>query len=83
VLVELLRTQSSAGHVQVMATTHSPIVLAWLNESEYSTTFYCGRDATTTASRIRPLTMVPDFQHVLEKQPIGELFAEGWLEGAL
>jgi predicted ATPase len=83
VLVELLRSQSKAGDVQVMATTHSPIVLAWLNECEYATTFYCDRDATTAASKIRPLTQVPDFQRVLEKQPIGELFAEGWLEGAL
>lgn len=83
VLVELLRSQAKAGGVQVMATTHSPIVLAWLNESEYATTFYCDRDPVTAASNIRPLTQVPDFLRVLEKQPIGELFAEGWLEGAL
>ncbi|MCC7015422.1 MAG: AAA family ATPase [Planctomycetes bacterium] len=83
VLVELLRSQSKTGNVQVMATTHSPIVLAWLNESEFATTFYCDRDPTTAASNIRPLTRVPDFLRVLNKQPIGELFAEGWLEGAL
>ncbi len=83
VLVELLRSQARAGQVQVMATTHSPIVLAWLNESEYATTFYCDRDSSTAASNIRPLNRVPDFLRVLEKQPIGELFAEGWLEGAL
>lgn len=83
VLVELLRSQSKSGQVQVMATTHSPIVLAWLNESEYSTTFYCDRDSSSAASNIRPLTQVPDFLRVLDKQPIGELFAEGWLEGAL
>ncbi len=83
VLIELLRSQSKTGNVQVMATTHSPIVLAWLNESEFATTFYCDRDPTTAASKIRPLTKAPDFLRVLDKQPIGELFAEGWLEGAL
>ncbi|MCK6445269.1 MAG: ATP-binding protein [Planctomycetes bacterium] len=83
VLVELLRSQAKAGQVQVMATTHSPIVLAWLRDDEYDTTFYCDRDAGTAASTIRPLSKVPNFLRVLQKQPIGELFAEGWLEGAL
>jgi len=33
-LVELLRNRANSGKTQVMATTHSPIVLAWLQEAE-------------------------------------------------
>jgi hypothetical protein len=67
-----------------MATTHSPVVLSWLKEQDYATTFFCARDENSGASTIKPLTEVPDFVDVIhDKQPIGELFAEGWLEGAL
>ncbi|MGO9085130.1 MAG: AAA family ATPase [Terriglobales bacterium] len=83
-LVELLKSQSQISNRQVMATTHSPVVLSWLMEEDYATTFFCTRDETSGASTIRPLTGVPDFVNVVHgKQPIGELFAEGWLEGAL
>jgi energy-coupling factor transporter ATP-binding protein EcfA2 len=81
-LVELLRSQSK-GQRQVMATTHSPIVLAWLKEEDYSHTFVCKRDETTGESVIRPLTEVPGFLDIVRKQPISDLFAEGWLETAL
>jgi predicted ATPase len=82
-LVELLRNRASSGKTQIMATTHSPIVLAWLQESEYQTTFFCKRDETTGESKICALPQVPHFSEVIKKQPISDLFAEGWLEAAL
>lgn len=84
-LVELLKSQSAAGTPggpQVFATTHSPIVLAWLEESDYETTFLCRRDEETGASIIKPISEIPFLIEVVRKQPISELFAEGWLEGA-
>lgn len=37
--MELIR--ANAGQwTQIIATTHSPTVLAWLDESEYATTFF-------------------------------------------
>ena len=84
-LVELLKSQSAAGTPggpQVFATTHSPIVLAWLEESDYETTFLCRRDEETGASIIKPISEIPFLVEVVRKQPISELFAEGWLEGA-
>ena len=81
-LVELLRSQAKREH-QIMATTHSPIVLAWLKERDYESTFFCKRDEETGASAITPLSKVPRFIEVVQKQPIGDLFAEAWLEGAL
>lgn len=82
-LVELLRSQSDRSGRQVMATTHSPVVLSWLRPSDYPTTFLCARDEETGESRITPLTDVPQFQSIVQKQPISELFSELWLENAL
>jgi predicted ATPase len=82
-LVELLRSRAADGCAQIMATTHSSIVLAWLEESEYGQTFFCKRDETTGESQILPLTRVPHFLEVVRRQPIADLFAEGWLESAL
>jgi predicted ATPase len=81
-LVELLKSQAAQNR-QVMATTHSPMVLAWLQESDYATTFFCKRDEQTGASTIVPLTQVPRFLEIVKKQSIVDLFAEGWLEEAL
>lgn len=82
-LVDLLRSRAAAGPTQVMATTHSPIVLAWLERAEYASTFFCKRDEASGESTLCPLPEVPHFLDVIEKQPIADLFAEGWLEAAL
>jgi predicted ATPase len=82
-LVELLRSQAGQGKAQIMATTHSPIVLAWLKPEEYVATFYCKRDEQTGESKVCPLTEVPRFNDVIKKHPISDLFAEGWMETAL
>ena len=82
-LVELLRGRASGGEPQIMATTHSPIVLAWLQEAEYKTTFFCRREEESGESRICSLPEIPHFAEVIRKQPISDLFAEGWLESAL
>jgi predicted ATPase len=82
-LVELLRTQAAMGETQVFATTHSPLVLDWLKPEEYKTTFLCKRDEGTGESKIYPLTEIPNFNEVVKKQSISELFAEGWMEAAI
>jgi predicted ATPase len=82
-LLELLRCQAAAAKTQVLATTHSPLLLAWLKPEEYETTFLCKRDEETGESRILPLTQVPHFNEIIGKQPITELFAEGWMEAAI
>lgn len=81
-LLELLKSQSGGSGPQVFATTHSPVVLAWLDEKDYETTFLCKRDEETGASVITPLSEIPHLIELVRKQPIGELFTEGWLEGA-
>jgi predicted ATPase len=82
-LVELLRNRAAGGATQVIATTHSPIILAWLKPEEHVTTFYCKRDEKTGESTVCPLTEIPRFKEIIQKQPISDLFAEGWMEAAL
>jgi energy-coupling factor transporter ATP-binding protein EcfA2 len=82
-LVELLRSQASRGTTQVIATTHSPIVLGWLTPEEYATTFYCRRDEATGESRICSLAEMPHFKEIIGKHPISDLLADGWMEAAL
>lgn len=82
-LVELLKNQSKYSQVQIMATTHSPLVLDWLSQEDYQTVFVCKRDEDTGATRILPLSEIPHFLKLTPKHPVGELFAEGWFEGVL
>ena len=81
-LVELVRTKAGRA-TQVMATTHSATVLAWLDRSEYAHTYYCRRDPDTGESSITPLAELPHLAEAIAHQSIGDLFAEGWLEDAL
>jgi len=82
-LVELLRSQAARGKVQIMATTHSPILPEWLGRQEWATTFYCKQDEQTGESKIYPLTEIPRFNDVIKQQSISELLAQGWMEAAV
>jgi predicted ATPase len=82
-LVELLRARAAQGHTQILVTSHSPIVLAWLKPEEYATIFFCKRDGASGESRIKPLTEIEHFADIVQRQPIADLFAEGWMENAL
>ena len=81
-LVELMRTKAGRT-TQVMATTHSPSVLAWLDRGEYGHAFYCSRDPDIGETSITPLAELPHLDDAIEHHTLSELFAEGWLENAL
>ena len=82
-LVELIRSQAAAASTQVMATTHSPYVLAWLDPSEYANTYLCHRDADTGEAGITPVEMLPNFRATIANQSVAELLADGWMEAVL
>ena len=81
-LVELIRANAGRS-TQVMATTHSPTVLAWLDPSEYAHTYCCRRDPDNGASSIVPLAELPNLDEVIAHQSLGDLVAEGWMEDAM
>lgn len=81
-LTELVRRHSGAGGPQVLVTTHSPAVLAWLQEAEYDRTFLCRREAETGRSTIRPVRTLAGFDRAVRGRSVAELLAEGWMEAA-
>lgn len=83
VLMELLRNRAGQDKTQVIATTHSPLLLDWLQMEEWKYTFLCHRDSETGETKILPLTEIPRFNEVAEEGKIGELLSEGWLDFAL
>jgi predicted ATPase len=83
VLMELLRNRAGQDNTQVIATTHSPLLLDWLQKEEWKYTFLCHRDSETGETKILPLTDIPRFNEVAEEGKIGELLSEGWLDFAL
>lgn len=82
-MMELLKSQARRPAPQVMATTHSPLALSWLDPEDYGTVFVCTKDEQTGASLFTPLSEIPHFTNALKHQPLAELFAEGWMEAAL
>lgn len=82
-MVEMLRAHSSDKGTQIMATTHSPAVIAWLEEKEYDTTFVFARDAETGESTVTRLADIEGFEDIVSNQELADLFAEGWMESAL
>ncbi len=82
-LVELLKSQSGNPLPQTFATTHSPLVLAWLDEADYKTTFLCQKNEESGETTITPLSEVPRFLELTHNRHAPELFAEGWMENAL
>ena len=82
-LVELIRSQSAASGTQVMATTHSPAVLGWLDRTECANALFCHRDADTGEAGIKPLGDLANFDEIIATESVSDLLAEGWMEAAL
>jgi predicted ATPase len=81
-LVQLLKSQSERTGTQVLATTHSPLVLSWLEPEDYKHTFLCTKD-DSGESHVTPLSEIPGFTEVIRDFSAAELFTEGWFETAL
>ena len=81
-MVELLKSKALQGKQQLFVTTHSPYVLAWLKPEDYDHTFLCVR-AEDGSSQIRPVSSLPHFVESIQRTPLADLFAEGWLETTL
>jgi predicted ATPase len=82
-LLELLKQRTRSGRVQVFATSHSPVVLSWLRNEDYATTFVCRRNPKSGESDIRPVASLPNFEKLAARHEIDELFVEGGMEAML
>jgi predicted ATPase len=81
-LVELLKARSSKDRPQVMASTHSPVIVDWLTSDDLDHCFLCRHDEETGVSAVQPLSALPKLKEIIKRQPAGELFVEGWMENS-
>jgi predicted ATPase len=82
-LVEYLEAVTRERQIQVIATTHSPVVLQWLSDESLRNTIVFGRVPDHEGTIMRRLGDLPHFNEVVERAGIEEMFTTGWLEMAL
>jgi predicted ATPase len=82
-LVEYLEAVTRERQLQILATTHSPVVLEWLPVETLRSAIVCGRIPEREGTVMRRLGDLPHFGEIVERRGIDELFTTGWLEMAL
>ena len=79
-LVEYLEAVTRERQIQVIATTHSPVVLQWLGDEALRNAIVFGRVPDREGTIMRRLGDLPHFNEVVERSGIDEMFTTGWLE---
>ncbi|MFS8066151.1 MAG: AAA family ATPase [Byssovorax sp.] len=82
-LVEYLEAVTRERNIQIIATTHSPVVLEWLSEDALRSAIVFGRIPESEGTVMRRLGDLPHFDEIVKRKGIDELFTTGWLEMAL
>jgi predicted ATPase len=82
-LLELLESAVRQQGIQVIATSHSPVVLQWLTPERLREVIVFGRIPGRPGSVMRRLGEITYFEEVIQREEIDELFSTGWLETAL
>jgi predicted ATPase len=82
-LVRYLEAVTRARSIQVIATTHSPVVLDWLSDEALRNVVVFGRVPEHEGTLMRRLGDLPHFDETVARTGIEELFTTGWLEMAL
>jgi predicted ATPase len=82
-LVEFLEAVTRERQIQVIATTHSPVLLQWLSDESLQNAIVFGRIPEHEGTIMRRLGDLPHFKEVAERTRVEEMFTTGWLEMAL
>lgn len=82
-LIDLIESQTEKGRCQVVATTHSPDMLALVNDKTFENTSIVYRDENSEHGIIRPVAKLPKAAELRKSQGLGPLHAAGWMEDAL
>lgn len=82
-LLQLIEQKAGEGHVQVVATTHSPQLLSLLSEESRRNAALVYRLADQPDARITPILKIPEAERVLKQQDWARLHSSGWLEDAV
>ena len=82
-LLDLIEQQTAKGKIQVVTTTHSPALLAWMNDTTFEYTSVVYRDEYWTDSVIRPIADLYNLRELRESQGLERLLTSGWFETAM
>ena len=79
-LLDLIEGQVADDKMQVVTTTHSPPVLAMMNDDTFASSSVICRRSDAADAVIRRLTDLPDARKLRTSQGLGRLHASGWME---
>ena len=82
-LLDLIEQQTAEGNIQVVTTTHSPALLAWMSDTAFEHTSVVYRDEYWTDSVIRPIAGLYNLRELRKTDTLGELHTVGWFETAM
>ena len=82
-LLELIEQFAEGGNVQIVATTHSPQLLAMLSATARQHASLVYRLEGSHEGRIRRIVNIPEANRVLQEQNLARLHESGWLEDAV
>jgi predicted ATPase len=82
-LAELLERVTRERRIQVVATTHSPTLLAHLSEASLKDVVAFGRDADSGVTVCSRLADLEHFDELKESDHLERLISTGWMERAL
>ena len=82
-LVEAMEAAVIERKVQIIATTHSPLVLNALSPEALRAAVLVARPPGSTSTLLRSLGDLPGFDEVVARRGIDQLITSGWLERAV
>ena len=82
-LLELIERQTAKGNIQVITTTYSPALLAWMNDETFEHTSVIYRDQYWSDSVIRPIAGLYNLRELRKSYGLEGFLTEGWLESAM
>ena len=82
-LLDLIEQQTKEGNAQVITTTHSPALLAWLSDTAFEHTSVVYRDEYWADSVIRPVAGLYNLRELRKSQGLERLLTNGWFETAM
>jgi predicted ATPase len=82
-LLDLLRERTRNGDLQVIATTHSPVLVSLLDDDTLAHTSLFFRREGEPDAQIQRLLELPDAARVLKQHDRAHLLASGWFENVV
>ncbi|MCP4363344.1 MAG: AAA family ATPase [Chloroflexi bacterium] len=82
-LTQLIESQTAKGNIQVVASTHSPLLLNYLSPQTQKFTSLLYRLDGEPDAHIQPVLDIPDAPRLIQEQGLMQLYESGWLEDAM